>query len=343
MNKITGIIKDPRYFDHKIAQSSPENPDRIRNLYLTLDGPSYIDKLARFSPREASSEDVQAIHSKFYLDQIRELALANDPFAYDRDTYLMDETLYTAHLAAGGCLELADRIVNGEIDNGFALVRPPGHHAEPGRGMGFCVLNNVALTAAYLQKTYGLTRILVFDFDIHHGNGTQEAFYDTDQVLVSSFHQHNLFPFTGNTEEIGKDKGAGYTINVPVFSQFGDLEYIFLTAKVIGALVEQFMPQIILVSAGFDGHVDESISDTLLSTGWFATVTSMLKKFARDSCDGRLLFILEGGYNPISLEASVLTALDSLIDPHIRTIGIPQSERAKQLLKNHPLHSFWAL
>ncbi len=342
MNKRTGIIKDKRYFHHKISEPSPENPNRIKNLYLTLDGAAYTDKLIRFNPREATSAEVSAIHSDFYLDQIRDHALATNPFSYDRDTYLMDESIYTAHLAAGGCLELADRIMNDEIDNGFGLIRPPGHHAEPGRGMGFCILNNVAIVAAYLQKKYGLSRILIFDFDVHHGNGTQEAFYDTNEVLFVSFHQHNLFPFGGGADEVGKEKGLGYTVNMPIYSQFGDVEYTNLTGKVIGNLVEQYMPQFILVSAGFDGHAEDTISDTVLSTAWFGTVTNMLKKYAEETCINRLLYVLEGGYNPEILEQSVLASLDALMVP-VKPIGIPQSARADRVLLDHPMHTFWSL
>ncbi len=296
-----------------------------------------------FSPREASIEDIQDVHSSFYVDQIREHALNADPFSYDRDTYLMELSLYTAQLAAGGCLELADRILSGEIDYGFALIRPPGHHAEPGRGMGFCIFNNIAITARYLRRRYDLQRILIFDFDIHHCNGTQAVFYDSDKVLVASVHQDKLFPFTGTAKETGSEKGLGYTVNLPVHAQFGDPEYTYLVGKVIGTLVEQYLPQIILVSAGYDGHCDDTISKTLLSTGWFAKVTEMLKEFAFESCDSRLLFVLEGGYNPGALEASVLATIDSLCKPVGRRIGIAPSDRAATLLQNHPLHNYWTL
>jgi len=343
MNKKLGIIKDNRYFDHAIDRPSPENPDRISNLYLTLAQPLYSEGVRSVSPREAYDDEVLAVHSRFYVDQIRTLALEGNSFAYDRDTYLMDKTLYTARLAAGGCMELADLIMSGEIDYGFALVRPPGHHAEPGRGMGFCVLNNVAITAAYLRKVYGLTRILIFDFDIHHGNGTQEIFYDSDQVLAVSFHQRNLFPFTGKVSEIGRDRGVGYNINVPVFSQFGDQEYTYLAGQVLGALAEQYLPQIILVSAGYDGHAEDTISDTLLTSKWFGSVTSMLKKAARDACDNRLLFVLEGGYNPLALEDSVLTTINTLMRKDIPCVGIPFSKRADLLISEHPFRTFWSL
>ena len=163
----------------------------------------------------------------------------------------MPATLDCAFLAAGGCLQMAEAVMSGVIDRGFALVRPPGHHAETGRGMGFCVLNNIAIVAARLRRAYGLRRILIFDFDVHHCNGTQEVFYNTADVLVCSFHQQDLFPFSGHPWEIGEGQGLGYTVNVPVFSQYGDAEYTFLAGRVLQSLVEQYMPQIILVSAGF--------------------------------------------------------------------------------------------
>ncbi len=342
MNKKLGLLYDNRYFDHAIEQFSPENPERIRHLYATIKQ-RYNGNFHVFSPREATSEDVNAVHSSFYIQQIREHAVHLDPYSYDRDTYLMEDSFVTALFAAGGCLEVADSIMNGNIGCGFALVRPPGHHAEPGRGMGFCILNNIGITAKYLQKRYQMNRILILDFDVHHGNGTQEVFYDSDQVLFVSLHQKGLFPFTGSPNEIGKEKGLGYTINLPLFPQFGDSEYTFLIGRVLQGVVEQYMPQIILVSAGFDGHRDDNISGTLLSTGWYGTITTMLRQYARESCEDRLLFILEGGYNPVSLEDSIIATIDSLLAPETSRIGVMYTQRADKLLTNHPLREFWTI
>lgn len=166
--------------------------------------------------------------------------------------------------------------MSAEIDYGFALIRPPGHHAEPGRGMGFCVLNNAAITAEYLRCVYGLQRILILDYDVHHCNGTQAAFYETDEVLTLSIHQERLFPFSGQASEIGAGKGRGYTINLPVYQQFSDNEYSLLLGKVLGAVVEQYLPQIIIISAGFDGHAEDTISKIDLSTGWFRSISELL-------------------------------------------------------------------
>ena len=344
MPKQPGVLFDRRFFDHAIAVHSPENASRVRHLYATLEGSTYAGRLREFRPREATGTEIEAVHSSFYIDQLRVHATAADPYSYDRDTYLMEQTLFTAALAAGGCLELADRIVGGEVDYGFALIRPPGHHAEPGCGMGFCVYNNIAITAEYLIRQYGLQRILILDFDVHHGNGTQSVFYETDQVLFVSIHQEKLFPFSGLAGEIGSGKGLGYTINLPVHQQFGDSEYSCLLGRVLGAVTEQYMPQMILVSAGFDGHCEDSISKVLLSTAWYGTITAMLKYLARETCNNRLLFILEGGYNPASLEASALTTIDSLLEPvGSRRPGTVHSERAARVLHQHPLHQYWTI
>jgi acetoin utilization deacetylase AcuC-like enzyme len=343
MRKQPGILFDRRYYEHSIPQVSLENAGRVRSLYHTLEGAEYGGQLRTFRPREATAADIEAVHSTFYLEQLREHVNVADPYSYDRDTYLMEQSLYTAALAAGGCLELADRIMQGEIDYGFALVRPPGHHAEPGRGMGFCVFNNVAITAQYLRRVYGLQRILIVDFDVHHGNGTQAVFYETDQVFFLSIHQEKLFPFTGLAQETGSDRGQGYTINLPVHPQFADQEYLYLLSKVLGGVVEQYLPQIILVSAGFDGHCDDPISRILLSTQWYGTVAELLKYLSHEACGERLLFVLEGGYNPLSLEASVLATVESLLRPIGRRPGVVHSERAAKILDHHPLHTFWTV
>jgi acetoin utilization deacetylase AcuC-like enzyme len=342
MKSKVGFLVDDRYLDHAISQSSPENPERIRGL-APIVREKYAKSCLACQARTADSADIEAVHSPFYLQQLRDHMLRPDPYSYDRDTYLMEHSFYIAELAAGGCLELADRLLEGEVDYGFAMIRPPGHHAEPGRGMGFCVFNNVSITAQYLRRRYQLNRILILDFDAHHGNGTQEVFYDTDEVLVLSVHQRGIFPFSGEMTEVGIGKGEGYTINIPVFPQFGDVEYTFLLGRVLQSVVEQYMPQIILVSAGYDAHKDETISGTLLSTEWYGLITRMLKQYAHDACGDRLLMVLEGGYNPVSLEASVLATFDSLLTARQDKIGIFFSERANQLIKDHPMRNYWTL
>jgi acetoin utilization deacetylase AcuC-like enzyme len=342
MKSRLGFLIDDRYLDHAICRPSPENPERLRRL-ASIVREKYLNNCLIYPARTADSSEVEAVHSPFYLQQLREHILRPDPYSYDRDTYLMEHSYYIAELAAGGCLELTDRLMAGEIDAGFAMIRPPGHHAEPGRGMGFCIFNNVGITAQYLRRKYHLNRILIVDFDAHHGNGTQEVFYNTDEVLFISLHQRGIFPFSGEMTEVGAGKGEGYTINIPVFPQFGDAEYTFLLGRILQSVVEQYLPQVILVSAGYDGHKDETISGTLLTTEWYGLITAMLKQYAHDTCGDRLLMVLEGGYNPVSLEASVLATVDSLLTARPERIGVFFSERANQLLKNHPLRNYWTL
>lgn len=340
MNERCGLVFDERYFHHRIEENSLENPGRIRGLYGEIRN-RYDGKYHRFPAREATNSQIESVHSQFYLDQVRNHAINPNPYSYDPDTYLMEESLSTARLAAGGCLSLCDALMGGEIETGYALIRPPGHHAEPGRGMGFCVLNNAAIAAQYLREQYNLSRIMVLDFDVHHGNGTQEVFYDTNEVMFVSIHEKDIFPNTGADSEVGREAGEGYTFNVPIPAQFGDDEYTYLAGRILQGVIEQYMPQAILVSAGYDGHVDDPISATNLSTRWFGTVTTMLRQYAAECCDKRLLYILEGGYNPESLQASVLSTLDSLMVPLAGKVGVLHSERACRVLQDHPLKDRW--
>ncbi len=343
MNNKLGLVFDNRYLRHAITMPSLENPDRVRSLYLRLQQEKYHDAIVRVQPREVDNADICMVHSSFYVEQLREHAVKSDPFSYDRDTYLMEESLLTARIAAGGCLELADRIMGGELNYGFSLIRPPGHHATAGRGMGFCIFNNVALTAEYLRRKHGLRRILILDFDVHHANGTQEIFYDSNEVMVVSIHQKGIFPFTGEADEIGVEAGAGYTINIPVHPQFGDSEYTYLLGRLLQGVVEQYLPQFILVSAGYDGHREDSISGTLLTTEWFATVTHLLRRHAMESCDNRLLYVMEGGYNPAALEKSVLATIDAMLQKNVERPGILAVPRAERLFDTHPLHQYWTI
>ena len=340
MKNRVGLLCDERYLRHQTSRRSLENPERVRILNARLHD-RYRERCTFIKPRQATIAEIEQVHSRFYLEQLREHTVHPDPFSYDPDTYLMEESLDVALLSAGGCLSVAEAILAGTAGCGFAVVRPPGHHAEAGRGMGFCVLNNVAVTAQYLIDRYQMNRILIIDFDVHHGNGTQEIFYERDEVLFLSLHQRDLFPATGKAAETGKDRGAGYTFNMEAGPQFGDMEYTYLLGKVLQGVVEQFLPQMILVSAGYDGHAEDPISLTRLSSGWFGKAAAMLQQYAMDVCEGRLLFILEGGYNPASLVAGVEATIDSLLAPRNGRVGVAFSERAEAILRNHPLRHKW--
>jgi acetoin utilization deacetylase AcuC-like enzyme len=332
MKKIIGVVADNRYFDHRIEQKTKECPERLQNIYNEIEKPPYSKYLKNISPRLITDQELLAVHSQFYIDQIKHYSVYENPYAYDKDTYLMRESLYTSQLAAGGCIVLADAIMTGEVDRGFALVRPPGHHADTGRGAGFCILNNIAITAKYLEDKYKLDRILIIDFDVHHSNGTQEIFYLSDKTLVISIHQEDIFPFSGEVGDFGKDDGFGYNINIPVNPQFGDLEYKYIFGKVIQNVAEQYLPQIILVSAGFDAHVDDPISKTSLTTEGYRDIAEILKYFSHEFCNDKLLYILEGGYNLESFKDSVMASIDSLIESDVKKPGFGFSTRAGALL-----------
>jgi len=342
MSSNIGLLLDDRYLQHAIAARSPENPERLRQLVPAVRD-RYGAKCRIWQAQGADRPEIEAVHSSFYLQQILEHQNAANPYSYDKDTYLMAESLRTAELAAGGCLLLADHIMAGDCERGFAMIRPPGHHAEQGRGMGFCIVNNVAVTAEYLRSRYKLNRILILDFDAHHGNGTQEIFYGTEEILFVSIHQRGIFPFSGQVEEIGSGSGKGYNINLPVFAQSGDQEFTYLLGKTLQMLVEQYLPQFILVSAGYDGHKDDSISNINLTTEWFTLVTMLLRQYAADACGGKLMMVLEGGYNPNSLAEAVVATIDGLVAPEKKKIGILYSERAHQVLREHPFHDYWTM
>jgi len=334
MNQIrrVGVIQDPCFFDHRIEAASKECPERLRRLYHDIDQEPNFNRLIRIPVRAASDEQICRVHSEHYLKQILAHAVNPDPYSYDADTYLTAESPHVAKLSSGSCLALADALMDGEVDTGFALVRPPGHHAEVGRGMGFCIFNNIAMTAQHLIDRHGLSRILIVDFDVHHGNGTQDVFYQTDQVLTLSIHQNNLFPFTGQGTEIGEGKGCGYNINIPVPSQFGDTEYSCLFGTIVQNVIENYLPQVILVSAGYDAHMDDPISQTNISTEGYFAMTRALRHFTKN-IDAQLLLILEGGYNLISLSDSARASLRALGESSSLP-GFLYAPRAIQVIKN---------
>ena len=332
MNKPVGIVADNILLEHKIPAKTPECPDRLRKIYFDLNNNGFKKKpdMKKYDLRSLTDDELFAVHSKFYIDQIIKHSVSPNPFSYDKDTYLMEDSLYCAKMAAGGCIELAEAIVEGKIERGFALVRPPGHHASIGRGSGFCILNNIALTAQHLINKCGLNRIMIVDFDVHHGDGTQEIFYDNDKVLFISLFQDNIFPFSGKPKEFGLNNGLGFNINIPVFPQYCDLEYKYIFGTVIRNIAEQYLPQIILVSAGFDGHVEDPMSEVCITTKGYIDFCEFLKYFASEFCDGKLLYVLEGGYKIPILEESIFNSLKTLLNPEVILPGFGFSKRANK-------------
>ena len=306
----TGIVADKRYQNHRATASHPERPQRIGILIETL---NEYDRqgIVNIEPRPASDKELLSNHDRTLVDAVKATA-GKVAFAFDPDTHTSPQTYETALLAVGGVLALVDAVMGGEVDNGFALVRPPGHHAESDRAMGFCFFNNVAIAARYLQVKHGLERVLVMDWDVHHGNGTQRSFYDTNSVMYISTHEDGNYPGTGALNEVGSGDGAGFTINIPFPPGFGDAEYIDAFHRVIEPVGRQFNPDFVLISAGFDHHRLDPLGGMMVTKKGIAAMTRSLLGVARDCCEGRCVALLEGGYSLTALEESVVTVLDEL-------------------------------
>lgn len=280
-----------------------ENPKRIEAIYQMVEKEisfSYLE----IEPRPALEEEIETVHSSSYLNIIKETS-GKDRVILDPDTATSSRSYEVALLAAGGLLKAIDSIMEGKIQNGFALVRPPGHHAEASRAMGFCIFNNIAIGAEYLLKKYGLHRILIVDWDLHHGNGTQHSFYNRNDILYFSTHQFPHYPGTGYWDETGKEKGEGFTTNVPLSSGKGDEDYLFIFKKILAPIAAIYKPEFILVSAGFDIYQDDPLGGMRVSEIGFGALTSELLSLAHQFCDDRILFTLEGGYDLRGLQQGI--------------------------------------
>jgi acetoin utilization deacetylase AcuC-like enzyme len=289
----TGFVLDPRYMEHDTGYGHPERPERIEVLLKTiLDRPG----LRRLEPREATADELLLVHDEVHVARVARTKDLSS-YAFDADTPVSARSFDTARLATGGLLSLVDAVVEGGVRNGFAFIRPPGHHAERDRAMGFCLFNNVAVGAAYLRKRHGLDRILVMDWDVHHGNGTQHAFENDPGVLYVSTHRYPFYPGTGGTDETGTGAGAGFTVNVPLPGGFGDAEYVDAFRRIVEPIASQYRPQFVLVSAGFDPHVYDPLGGMGVTEAGFGSMARSLIRVAEESAAGRCVAVLEGGYD----------------------------------------------
>jgi acetoin utilization deacetylase AcuC-like enzyme len=323
----TGVVVDPRYLDHGTGAGHPERPERVEVLLELLDA-AVRPGMVRVEPRPATRGELQQVHAPGYVEQVAATA-GTAFFAFDADTPVSARSHETALLAAGGLLAVLDGIMAGELDNGFALVRPPGHHAEADRAMGFCLFNNVAVGAEYLRRQHGLERVLVMDWDVHHGNGTQHSFANDPGVLYVSTHQYPFYPGTGAPEEIGRGDGEGFTVNLPLPAGCGDAEYSYLFEQIVDPICRQYRPELVLVSAGFDAHVRDPLGGMRVTTEGFGQMARVLLKVARDCSAGRLAAVLEGGYDLEALTGSVARVLDEMggerLEESAPRIGAPSA------------------
>jgi len=297
----TRLFTDPRFLDHDAGLEHPESPDRLRAILAQLDQVP-IANTERVTPREATREELLFAHDAQYLDQLA--ALAGRAVQLDPDTHLGPKSHQAALLAAGAAAQAAAEVMHGRASNAFCLVRPPGHHAEPHRGMGFCVFNNVAVAAGAALRE-GARKVAIVDWDVHHGNGTQERFWSRRDVLFLSAHQFPFYPGTGDAPEAGRGEGLGYTVNCALPEGQTDADYGAVFESLFLPVVSRFAPDVILVSAGFDPHRADPLGGMRLTERGFAAMCSAVKRLADAQCQGRLVLCLEGGYDLDALAHSV--------------------------------------
>lgn len=309
----TGIVRDPRYLEHKTGIHHMEVPGRLEAIYSMINRCELKEQLIQVAPRFASLEELEMVHSPAYIEKIMDTA--GEPLLYlDPDTVTSAQTCEAAFLAVGGVLEAVRCVMTGELDNAFALIRPPGHHAEKNRQMGFCVFNNVALAAEYARRRFGLSRVLIVDWDVHHANGTQHIFEQSPEVLVFSTHRFPFFPGTGSIEEVGTGDGRGFTVNVPLTPRKKDSDYAEIYEKILRPIALEFQPQLVLLSAGFDTHYDDPIGGMRITEHGYAYMTDVLLQIADSSCGGKLVAVLEGGYDLGAMRKSSKAVLEALLE-----------------------------
>ena len=308
----TGFLYDSRFLEHDAGRGHPERSERLVSTMAWLEGRDWFDDLVRVDPVIADPAWIETVHDADYIARAEETCRAGAPFLDVADVGVSRRSSDVARLAAGGAIAMADRIVAEDVENGFVLSRPPGHHAERGMALGFCLFNNVAIAARYLQRTHGVDKALILDFDVHHGNGTQHTFEEDPSVMYASIHQYPYYPGTGAASETGIGRGVGATINCPVPAGAGDEEYRRAFNERILPAAEAFAPEFVILSAGFDAHAADPLAQVRISTECFAWMSRRIMEVAGKHAGGRVLSMLEGGYNVDVLPQCVAKHLEVL-------------------------------
>ena len=313
---VVGYCTDPIYQKHLAGIPHVEQPARLVAIDKKLKENGLSEKLTPIKAAPADTARIEAVHEKAYVakasEEIREIK-SGGRYLSTGDTVISKDSLDAALWAAGGAMAAVDAVMAGTVKSAFCAVRPPGHHANSKKGRGFCIFNNVAIAARYIQKKFELKNVLIVDWDVHHGNGTQDIFYSDPSVLFFSTHQHPLYPGTGMTNEIGSGRGAGYTINCPMPAGTGDKEIIAAFEKRLLPEAKKFKPDFVLISAGFDSRVDDPLGGFKVTDDGFVRLTKMVMGIASESASGRIVALLEGGYN--------LEGLASAVAAHIGALG----------------------
>lgn len=326
MKSVLSVVKDQRFARHLEGVFHLESPKRLLAFETLLQHPSLVGKWTEVKPRPATPGEIAWVHSTEYIRQVEQTS-GKGLSSFDIDTQATAGSYDTALLAAGGVFTLLDKIHKGEATRGFAFVRPPGHHAERERAMGFCIFNNVALGARYLQERYGVERIMIVDIDAHHGNGIQGAFYESDEVLYVSMHQFPGFPGTGKLGDVGIGKGEGYSVNIPLGKGRGDRDFATIVWHLVYPLAREFRPEILLVPCGFDLYFRDRLAGMRCTPDGYALLTRLLIEIAEATCDGRIAFIAEGGYSLKGIRECGLRVMQELCD--VRMLNVKALARIK--------------
>lgn len=318
------IYFDPIYEEHKTGYGHPERPERLPVALKAIEEAGLLDSVPVVSPRDATVQEIALVHSDKYIEQVRRVSGSGGGHL-DMDTAVSAETFEAALKAAGALLDAVDWCCAGQSRRAFCMVRPPGHHALPSRGMGFCIFNNIAIGARYaIAKKYA-KRVMIVDWDAHHGNGTQDVFYDDPSVLYVSLHQYPHYPGTGWVDETGKGKGEGTTVNFPFPAGTGEEHYLEALERVVLPAGERFEPDLVMVSAGYDSHAGDLLCSMRLNDSSYRKMTEALLGFSEKCCNGRLIVTLEGGYNLNAQARSIVQTVAALAE-----IEVPGRDEAPQ-------------
>ncbi len=339
----TALVTDSRFAVHTL-DGHPEHAGRLAAVQNILENDFLVERMLKLEARLSGEDELRAVHVPGYLDLLKETTHLDGVAMMGADTYVTPHSYEIACLAAGGVLKAVDAVMQGDADNALALVRPPGHHATPSMGTGFCLLNNIAIAARYAQRVHHVERVLIVDYDVHHGNGTQDVFYSDPTVLYISTHQSPLYPGTGTVQETGEAAGKGFTLNIPLAAGVGDQGYAQVFEEIVIPAARRFSPQLMLISAGFDAHWADPLAGMCISLEGYDHLTRALLAVAAALCEGRIVFVMEGGYNLVALGngwANIGRALlgdSDMMDPlgpsHSREPSVAQIiERIKQIHK----------
>ena len=311
---MTGLLADPIYRDHLVGRDHPERPERFDAVIEGLQSANLVERLTHSDRRAATDEELALCHTSEYIRIVHHDVHAGYPHLSTGDTEIGPNSLTVALQAAGGVLQAVDAVLGGGVDNAFCAVRPPGHHATPSRGMGFCLFNNVAIGARFAQRKYGVGKVMIVDWDVHHGNGTQDIFYSDPSVFFFSTHQWPLYPGTGRADETGEGKARGTTMNFPFPAGSGRKQILGAVHESLAPAAAHFRPDLLMISAGFDSRIGDPLGGFTLTDLDFADLTRAVLGIAHEYAGGRLISVLEGGYSLAGLASAAAAHVQTLLD-----------------------------